>query len=292
MKLLYHLLAIATVCIWGTTFVSTKILLQAGLTPAEIFFLRFLMAYLILRLYTPKTPQSKPSVKEELQMLGLGITGGSLYFLTENQALQYAPASNVSLLVCTTPLLTLLLTRLVFRSDRLSLHTLCGSLLALFGVALVVLDGHFTLHLNPKGDLLALSASLLWAIYTLLLRSLEERGRFSNLYLTRKVFGYGLLTILPYFLWQPPHFDLATLALPTVWGNLLFLGLIASLLCYATWNAVVKHLGTTQSSHYLYLNPLAASLAAALILGERLTPVALSGAALILLGIAWARHKR
>lgn len=39
-RLIFHLIAIVTVIIWGTTFVSTKILIQNGLTPSEIFFYR------------------------------------------------------------------------------------------------------------------------------------------------------------------------------------------------------------------------------------------------------------
>lgn len=289
MKPLYHILAIATVVIWGTTFVSTKVLLAHSLTPAEIFTLRFSLAWLVLLFTARRTGRWCRTAGDELKMVGLGITGGSLYFLTENAALHYAPASDVSLLVCTTPLLTLLLARLVYRSEPLTRRTLGGSLIALVGVALVVLNGHFSLHLNPKGDLLALSASLLWSLYTLLLRSVE--GRYNNLFITRKVFGYGLLTILPWYRWHPSHLSPELLTEPAVWGNLLFLSLVASLVCYATWNAVVRELGTTQSSNYLYLNPIAATVAASLILGERLTPVAALGAAMILAGIAYARRK-
>lgn len=289
-KLLYHILAVATVSIWGTTFVSTKVLLHHGLTPDVIFTLRFLMAYGVLWLLRPRLGMWCRNLRDELRMVGLGITGGSLYFLTENAALCYAPAANVSLLVCTTPLLTILLMRLAYRhSERLSRYTVGGSLLALAGVALVVLNGHFALKLNPRGDLLALSASLLWALYTLLLRSVE--GRYRNLLITRKVFGYGLLTILPYLAWHQPEPSLETFRAPAVWGNLLFLGLIASLVCYATWNAVVKNLGASFSSNYLYLNPLAATLAAALVLQEVITPTAAFGACMILAGIALARKK-
>lgn len=289
-QLLFHILAVVTVCIWGTTFVATKVLLHHGLTPDVIFVLRFLLAYGLLWAVCPKLGGWCRNLKDELRMVGLGITGGSLYFLTENAALEYAPAANVSLLVCTTPLLTLLLMRLVYRkSERLSRHTVGGSLVALAGVALVVLNGHFALNLSPRGDLLALSASLLWALYTLLLRSVE--GRYRNLLITRKVFGYGLLTILPYLLWHRPEVTLAQLQQPAVWGNLLFLGVVASLVCYATWNAVVKNLGASYSSNYLYLNPLAATLAATWVLDEHLTSTAAVGACMILAGIAYARKK-
>lgn len=284
----WHILAILTVVIWGTTFVSTKLLLRQGLSPAEIFFIRFLIAYILLALVTRNRSQKRFDWRDEWRMIGLGITGGSLYFLTENLALQYAPAANVSLLVCTTPLITLLLNRIFFRSEPLGRYAVGGSLIALAGVVLVVLNGHFSLKLSPKGDLLAISASLLWALYTMLLRSLDKRGH-DNLIITRKVFGYGLLTILPYFLWRPPHYA-GIFTEPVVVGNLLFLAVVASLICYAVWNEVVRRLGTATSSNYLYINPLAATIAAAIVLGEQITPTAAAGALLILAGIALARR--
>lgn len=284
----FHILAIAIVSIWGTTFVSTKVLLLNGLTPAEIFTIRFIIAYTLLRLFTLKQKMWSGNLIDELKLLGLGISGGSLYFLTENAALEYAPASNVSLLVCTTPILTILLVRLFYRSERLTGKIIAGSLIALAGVSMVVLNGHFVLELNPRGDLLAFSASLLWAIYTLLLRSLE--GKYDNLFITRKVFGYGLLTIIPYLLLNPPSFN-APLTSAAVLGNIIYLGIVASLICYAAWNLTVKKIGTSSSSNYLYINPIAATITASLILGEQITIAALIGTALIFSGIYIARRK-
>ena len=72
----YHLLAFVIVAIWGSTFVFTKLLLQASLSPAHIFTLRFTIAYLLL-LFTP-TKFHSDSWKDELLMVALGLTGGSL----------------------------------------------------------------------------------------------------------------------------------------------------------------------------------------------------------------------
>ena len=106
----YHLVAFLTVAIWGSTFVFTKMLLQSGLSPAQIFTFRFIIAYVLLLGYSlfrsssarllptgRKTSHFSPftfhfslftsSWRDELLMVLLGITGGSLYFLTENAAM-------------------------------------------------------------------------------------------------------------------------------------------------------------------------------------------------------------
>ena len=94
-RLLYHLIAFVVVAVWGTTFVFTKLLLLAGLTAAQIFVWRFVIAYVLLLGYAAvlhwlerRTFRLFSSTwKDELLMLGLGVTGGSLYFLAENTAM-------------------------------------------------------------------------------------------------------------------------------------------------------------------------------------------------------------
>ena len=167
--------------------------------------------------------------------------------------------------------------------ERMSRRQIAGSALAFAGMVLVVLNGRFVLHLSPHGDLLALCAAWLWVFYSMVVKRLA--GRYPALFITRKVFFYGLLTILPVFALKP--FDVAwhLLTRPVVWGNLLFLGIVASMLCYLLWNAAMLRLGAVRTTNYIYLNPLVTILTAALCIDERITPVALAGAALILYGM-------
>lgn len=314
----YHLAALFCVTVWGATFVSTKVLIAHGLAPAEIFLLRFAMAYLGLLPFTLRRRTAGSSaagrekaagngtgsparrglvdrlrgvrLRDELLLAAAGLTGGSLYFLTENIALEYAPASNVSLIVCTAPVWTALLLSIVYRNERMTRRQTAGCALAFVGVVLVVLNGRFVLHLSPRGDLLALSAALLWMLYSLVIKRLGDRLPVA--YVTRKVFFYGIVAILPWFAWEPFDLPAATLRHPAVWGNLLFLGVVASLLCYVLWNAAMTRLGAVRTTNYIYLNPLVTMLTAALFIDERITPAALCGAALILSGMWLAERSR
>lgn len=221
--------------------------------------------------------------RDELTLSVAGITGGSLYFLTENMALEYAPASNVSLIVCTAPVWTAVLLSLLYRGERMTRRQAMGSALAFAGMVLVVLNGRFVLRLSPRGDMLALSAALLWMVYSLVIKRIG--GRYPAVFITRKVFFYGLLTILPVFVFQPFSITSEVLARPAVWGNLLFLGIVASMLCYVLWNAAMHRLGAVRTTNYIYFNPLVTIITAAACIGERITPAALAGAALILYGM-------
>lgn len=282
-KVIGHIAAILVVIVWGTTFVSSKVLLNSGLMPADIFLYRFTMAYICMTIVSHKQLWAD-NLKDELTLLGLGIMGGSLYFLTENMALVYSTTSNVAILVSTTPLLTALIVAAFYKSERLNRRQTIGSVIAFVGVVLVVLNGQWMLHLNPLGDALALGASLTWAFYSLFMRRIM--GRYSADFITRKVFAYGILTILPYFvLVDPLNCDLQLLSSPLVFSNLLFLGLIASTGGYLLWNWVMRKLGAVKSTNYIYLQSLFTMLAGGLILGEQITFMAISGAIILIIGM-------
>lgn len=282
-------MAILTSAIWGTTFISSKLLLQEGLSPAAIMILRFVLAYVLMLPFVRGKWFCK-SLKDELLMVLLGISGGSLYFLLENTALVYTQASNVAIIIAATPLLTMLTVNLLDRGKGASKRLYGYSLMSLAGVALVILNGNFVLKLNPIGDLLTFGAVVTWVIYSIIIAKVQER--YSSWMITRKIFFYGVVTLLPYFLVEPWDVTWEMMSRPMVWGNIVYLGVLASLGCYMTWNIVIKRLGAVDATNYLYINPIVAMITANLLLGERITPLAIAGTALILVGVYLAERKK
>jgi drug/metabolite transporter (DMT)-like permease len=295
-KYLAHFLAFITVAIWGSTFVFTKMLLLNGLSPAQIFTLRFIVAYVLLLAFELITRWQSfrlfsTSWRDELTMVLLGISGGSIYFLTENAAMLYTTATNTSLIVCSCPLFAMLLVALAYRqTERFTRVQVIGSLLACLGMAVVVLNGRFVLHLSPLGDMLAFGACLCWAVYSLLMKSVTNR--YSTFFITRKVFFYGLLTILPYYLVFPgfPSFDV--ILSPKVIWNLLFLSVIASMACFLIWNWVIRQLGAVIATNWVYFNPITTILFAWWLLHEHITLWFLLGSLLIIIGMILSDKKQ
>lgn len=283
-----------TVAIWGSTFVFTKMLLQNGLSPAQIFTLRFIIAYILLLAFALSRHRFRlfcKSLKDELLMVVLGITGGSVYFLAENAAMLYTTATNTSLIVCSCPLFAMLLFAIVYRhSERVSRLQAMGSVVACLGMAVVVLNGHFVLHLSPLGDMLAFAACLCWAVYSLLMKPATER--YSSLFITRKVFFYGLLTIIPYYFFVPGFPSMEVLLRPEVLWNLLFLGVVASMICYVTWNWVISKLGAVVATNWVYFNPITTIIFAWWLLHEQITVWFILGTVLILTGMYLADRKK
>ena len=287
-NVLLHLTAIVVVLLWGATFVNSKFLLRAGMRAEEIFLVRFVLAYACIWTISPRRLWCS-NWKDEALMVLLGITGGSLYFLSENIAVGISYVNNVSFIVCTAPLWTTLLGLMFLKDVRASRYLFAGSLMAVLGMGMVIFNGHFILRLNPAGDLLALAAALCWAVYSVLIKFVS--GRYSAVFITRKVFFYGILTILPVFAVHPWSFPWRAFSQPVVWGNLLFLGILASFVCFAVWSYIIKQLGAIRTSNYVYLNPISTVIISALFLDEPMTPVAFAGSALILAGVYIANKK-
>jgi drug/metabolite transporter (DMT)-like permease len=86
--------------------------------------------------------------------------------------------------------------------------------------------------------------------------------------------------------------DLHVLLQPEVLTNLLFLGCVASMLCFLLWTWVMRKLGAVVATNYVYINPIATVVFAWWILSEQITPFFVLGSVLILMGMYLADRKR
>lgn len=279
---IYHLFAVFTVTAWGLSFISTCVLLDNGLHPIEIYIYRFVIAYVALLAICHDRIWAN-SLKDEALFVVCGLVAGSVYFISENVALEYTLVSNVSLITSLPPLLTVLLIGLVYKTNRPGKGAYVGSVVAFLGVGLVIFNSSFNMAINPIGDLLSLLAAFCWAIYSLLLKPLN--AHYDARFITRKVFFYGVLTAIPFLLVEPEVASPAVLMKPVVLWNLLFLSAICSLGGYLLWAYAVLRIGAVTAANYLYFQPVITMVFSVVILHESLTPVGLAGCLMILLGV-------
>ncbi len=281
--LLAHLGALLCITVWGISFVSTKVLLNHGMQPVEIYIYRFVLAYVLIILFK-RTGWLSHNWRDEGLLCLCGILAGSVYFLAENFALQYTLVSNVSLLTATSPLITAFLVGILYKSDRPSGGMIIGSLVAFLGVGCIIFNSSFNVQIKPLGDMLALMAAVSWALYSLVLKKLN--ATYDVWFISRKTFFYGVLTSLPFLLVEPPRYNIVDIFNDgAVLGNLLFLGIGASLIAYVLWAEAVRAMGALKANNYLYVQPIITMIFSMVCLHEVVTAIGYIGCALILGGL-------
>lgn len=284
-----HLAALCSAVIWGTTFIATKILLM-DYAPLEILALRFALGFAALWIFCPRPLRLSGRGQEKYFMVA-GLCGVTLYFLLENIALTYTFASNVGIILAVAPFFTALSAHWFLDGEALRPRFFLGFASAIAGVALISFNGSSVLKLNPMGDLLAVLAAAVWAVYSTVVRKISAFG-YPTVQTTRRAFFYGLLFMIPagfIFGFSP---DWAALSKPQNLFNLLYLGLGASALCFVTWNFALRRLGAVKTCVYIYIGPVITVVTSALILHEPITWMALLGMCLALAGLFLSEDHR
>ena len=220
-----HLCALLTIIIWGTTFISTKILLE-DFQPVEILFFRFVMGLLVLLVIYPHRLKGTTK-RQELTFVAAGLCGICLYYLLENIALTYTMASNVGVIISVAPFFTAIMSHLFLKEEgKLRANFFIGFVVAMIGIFLISFNGS-KLELNPVGDLLALLAAFVWACYSILTKKISSYG-YNTILTTRRVFFYGILFMIPTLFMFDFRLDLARFTNPVYLFNIIFLGLGAT----------------------------------------------------------------
>lgn len=202
-----HLSSLVTIIIWGTTFISTKILL-VNFQPIEILFFRFLIGFIVLLVVYPKWLK-KTTLKQEF---------------------------------------------------------------------------------NFAGDILALAASFIWAVYSLFTKKISGY-EYNTIQTTRRIFIYGIIFIIPLLFVFGFELDFMKFAEAKSLFNMAFLGVGASALCFVTWNYAIKLLGAVKTSVYIYIVPVITVIVSAVILDEKITSGIICGTALTLAGLFLSESK-
>lgn len=284
-----HLFAFLTIIIWGTTFISTKVLLR-DFTPIEILFTRFLIGYFALWIVCPHR-LTVTDRRQEWYFAAAGFCGITLYFLFENIALTYTLASNVGVIISIAPFFTAIFGCIFLQSARPGVRFFIGFIIAIAGVACLSFGSKAAFALNPAGDILAILAAVIWAAYSTLTKKISSFG-YNTIQMTRRFFMYGLIFMIPALLLMDFHPALSDLLSTKNLLNLLFLGLGASALCFVTWNIAVKILGSVKTSVYIYIVPVVTAITSAVILHEKITGTAVLGIILTLAGLFLSESKK
>lgn len=283
-RILGHFLALLSVGIWSSLYVSVKILLDA-LNPFELLFLQSILGYCFLWIAKPKT--LKIPLKSEVFFALCGLFGITIYNLFLNLAMERTLASNVSVIIATAPLFAGIFS-FCFKLEKPYLNFFIGFVIAIVGVYLVSFNE--SLKINLLGDMLAFISAAGWGAYAVLVAKVMNLN-YNILLTTRRILFWGIIFMIPNFLWVDFAPNLNALKEPKIALNLFFVALFASMLCFVAWNRATNLIGIVKTNIYVYLTPVFTIIASIIVLNERLSFMAFVGVWLVILGVIISERK-
>lgn len=280
-KIKDHFLAFFTILIWGVTFIVTKYL-EEYMSALNILFVRYFIAYVSLWILYPHIVRIKKP-KVELMIFFAAASGASVYQYMENLSVFYTSPASVSFITAAAPLVTAVLAHR-FLNEKLNIQIVLGMVVSLAGIFLICFGDAGTIETGLLGDVIIIMSIWLWAVYSILVKFISKY-KLDHLLVTRRLFFYSLVILLPFVLFRANEFDFGVFRNVRVDVYLLFLGVFASAICFALWNRSVDKLGATVTSKYLFISPVITLIAQSLTDHKSFSAAALAGMMVTLFGI-------
>lgn len=276
---------IASVLIWGFSFISIKVCTEV-IPIAFLSFIRFLIAAAVLLVMCFITKnKERPKKKHLLKLAVSGILGITLYYYFEGLGIKNISASSVSIINATIPLFTLL-AEVIFYKKKLKASYIIGLIVSLAGICFTV--DIRTVFLSKPGYMLGymfiILSVLCWVAYTLITRKLFLY--YSDMTITTYQTLFGTLAFLPFLFTEkvkPEYFTRGVIY------NIIFLGVFSSALAYYFYASAIRKVGMVKSSMALNVVPVITILGSAFILKEAITIQMAAGCILIFLSLKLAK---
>ena len=267
--------------IWGFTFISIKVALKA-LPPRSLGLARFAVAVALLAgLLAARGRPLRLARSDAVRMAASGFVGVTAYFFFENNGILRISASEASLMTATIPVFTLL-AESAFLRIRLSVSKAAGAALSVAGIGLIVAES-FRISRAPLGYLYMLLAAFAWVGYGFLTQPLASKYDRLEITLWQSVFG--MAGFLPFAFFETPVWSEFS---AVVGLNVLFLGVFGSALATVFYVTGLNVLGPGVVNVHINLIPVVSVAASFILLGERMTPLQLTGGAVVIGGVYWA----
>lgn len=282
-----YVLLILCVLFWSGNFVFARYF-STNIEPLELAFFRwlFVLLFLIPTFYRIDFSKIIRIIKKNPFILSLlSILSVTLFNTIVYTALKSTTATNALLINSSTPIIILLFSYLILKSE-ISRIQILGILLSTIGVIFLVLKGDITSIVNldfHSGDFWIIASSASWALYSVLLKFKPTELTNYEFFVTTVILGF--IFLLPLFLFQGYSFETELSRVREFWPLFLYVSFFASILSFTFWNYGVEKIGAGKSGQFAHLMPLFGAALAFIFLNERIEVYHIVGAALIGCGI-------
>lgn len=268
----------STLVLWASAFSAIRIALQNGYGPAELTLGRFLIASLVLLVFSMVRGVRIPPRREWGWLAGIGVVGVTFYHSALNVGAQTVDAGTVSMIIATAPVYTAALA-VAFLGERLRPVGWLGIAISFSGAMLIALGkgGHVQLERGPALILLAAVLSAVWAVMQ---RPVARRIGATAVTTWATILGTALL--LP---WLPDLIDASRVAPVRGIVALVYLGVFPAALANALWSYSLSRVPASRLAAFMYLMPPLTIAIAYVLQGDVPQTIAMVGGAIAIVGV-------
>jgi len=279
--LLGSLYLILASSIWGGMYVVVKVVV-AVIPPLELVWMRYVVAIIALLAIGLLTKQKwKIEKRYILLIIAIGIIGNTISIVAQETGTMLSTAQMGAIITASTPAFMVIFARFILK-ESLTIKKGLSVFLATAGVVLIVGIGNMSMS-NTLGGLSLVIAALTWALMSVLVKRIPSD--YSQIVVTTYATLVALILLTPFVL---PRFDainFSELAHPTIWGGLLYLGVVSTAGGFLLWNRGLQMLNASSGGIYFFFQPVVGTLLGWLLLGEKIGIMFWIGSLLILIGV-------
>lgn len=292
MKFPPQLLLVLATLLWGGNFVIGRAI-AGDIPPVLLAFLRWCLAFVFfLPIVYKRTKKEWPLIKKQWPIvLVMALTGVACFNTLVYIGLYDTTSINASLMNSSTPIMIYILS-FIFLKERLSKYQLIGTFISLLGVLFILTKGSLDTLLSftfNKGDLLVLMAVFCWAIYSLLVKQYATKLPGYSTFLV--TIALGAIMLLPFTIYESLTTTITINWSAETIGAILYVGIVASIIAFLSWNSGVVALGANKASIYLNFIPLFVAIFAVLFLEEQLLLSQVVGGLGVVCGVILSNKK-
>ncbi|KAA6452830.1 EamA family transporter [Bacillus swezeyi] len=269
-------------------YVVVKVLVKV-IPPLELVWMRYMIAIVSLVIVGLLTKQKWRIEKRHLAtIIGIGIIGYAISIVTQETGTMLSTAQMGAIITSSTPAFMVIFARIIL-GERLTLKKLLSVCLATIGVVVIVGLGDINMS-STLGGVTLLVAALTWALMSVLVRQLPND--YSQIVVTTYATIVAIIVLTPFVVPKLGQLNMSQLTNPTIWGGLLYLGIISTSIAFLLWNRGLQMLNASSGGIFFFFQPVVGALLGWLLLGEKLTSTFWIGSTFILIGVLFVIIER
>ncbi|MEQ6357187.1 DMT family transporter [Lysinibacillus sp. M3] len=267
--------------IWGGMYVVVKVVVDT-IPPLELVWLRYMIAIIALFIIGTMTKQSwRIDKRDWLLIFMIGLIGNTISIVAQEIGTMLSTAQMGAIITATTPAFMVVFARFILK-EKITLKKAVSIILATFGVYMIVGSAHIDSS-HQLGGVALLIAALTWSLMSVLIKRVPEQ--YSPIVVTSYGTLVAIIVLTPLAIPRLIHLDFHAMAEPSIWGGLLYLGVISTACGFLLWNRGLQMLNAASGGLFFFFQPIVGTFLGWLLLGEQIGVSFWVGTVLIFSGV-------